>query len=99
LGVRHPTNLAANSVVARNHDHPSTELDGEVIILQQKTGNYLGLNEVASDVWRWLATPSTPQDLCARVARDYGIDAELALSDVLELLQHMHAEGLITIDA
>jgi hypothetical protein len=92
-------NLGSNSVVVRSSAHPSTELDGEVIILQQLTGDYLGLNEVASDIWRWLATPTTPLELCTRVEHEYDVDPDEVLRDVLELLRNLHAEGLITVDA
>jgi hypothetical protein len=88
-------NINAHSLVERHPDLIAAEADGEVLMLDVESGNYFGLNEVASFVWLQLETPLTVSELCARVQSEFEVDEARCLEDLIAHLSAMMAEGLV----
>ena len=84
----------ASSVTA-TQEQISTELDGEVVILNTNTGKYFTLDGVGTEVWRHLQNAVTVSDLCARVEARYEVAPERCRADVLALLQDLTEAGLV----
>jgi hypothetical protein len=77
-------------------DHLSSNLAGEVVILSLDRGLYYGLDEVGARIWEMLSdTPVTPEQICDRLETEYDVDRATLESDVLNLLEDLHAEGIV----
>lgn len=57
-------------------------------------GNYI-LNELSSRVWDLLDGRRTVADLCDVVAREYAVDSDTVVQDLLGLLEDWKQEGLV----
>jgi hypothetical protein len=90
-------NLTPRSLVTRHPDLIAAEADGEVLMLDVESGNYFGLNEVASFVWLQLETPLTVAELCDRVQSEFEVDETRCLADLIAHLTAMVAEGLVQV--
>ena len=91
----------ASSVVA-TQAQISTELDGEVVILNTANGKYYTLNGAGADLWQHLNNPQNDgvkvSALCDTLQERYDVAPERCEADVLALLQDLAEAGLVEID-
>jgi coenzyme PQQ synthesis protein D (PqqD) len=90
--------ITSNSVVVAAKDQVCSDLAGEAVILSLRTGMYYGLNPVGAKIWTLLATPTRVADIRDSIVQQYDIPVERCEGDVLSVLQHLAAHGLIEID-
>ena len=88
--------LSAATVVARSDGFIDAEIDNEVVALSIERGTCYGLNRVGSRIWNLLATPARIGDLCATLLTEYKVDRNVCEREVLDLLEELRGEGLIT---
>jgi hypothetical protein len=88
--------LSIATVVARNPGFIEAEIDGEVVALSIEQGTCYGLNRVGSRIWNLLATPTRISDLCETLLAAYEVDADECERQVLDLLEELRTEGMIT---
>ncbi|MGB4336775.1 MAG: PqqD family peptide modification chaperone [Chromatiaceae bacterium] len=88
------TILTLASRVRQHPDQIAAEADGEVLMMHVESGNYYGLDEVASFIWSRLETPPTIGELCAAIQAEFDVDEERCVADTLNFLQGMIADGL-----
>jgi len=87
--------LSPASVVARSNGFVEAAIDNEIVALNIENGICYGLNRVGSRIWNLLATPVRIGDLCATLLAEYRVDPSVCERQVLDLLEELHAEGLI----
>jgi hypothetical protein len=87
--------LALDSVVVRNPDQLSGDIDHEVVLLNLEHGAYYQLNDVGSRIWAHLASPTTVEALIARLIEEFDVNREACEAQALEFLRALRAEGLI----
>jgi hypothetical protein len=76
----------------------STEVDGEVLVLNTDTSVYYRLRMVGAHVWRLLQEPVTLREICADVVSHYDVAPERCQQDVLALVRQMTAFGLVRVE-
>jgi hypothetical protein len=93
------TRLGPDVVVVRVNDLRSTPVDTDLVIMNMPTKNYVGLDDIGRRIWSILETPSRVDALCSRLTREYAGDPAQITRDVLEFLNELYAENLITVTA
>jgi hypothetical protein len=88
--------LGYSSVVVAK-DQVSSDLAGEAVILNLKSGKYYGLDEVGSRIWNLIQEPRTLNDIRNVILEEYEVEPEHCERDLLILLQELAAEGLIEV--
>jgi hypothetical protein len=78
-------------------DHVFCELDGEVVILQVRTGTYYGLNAVGRFVWTYIQEPRTFGQIVREVISNYDGGRLQIIEDLQKLLCGMVAAGLVQV--
>ncbi len=73
----------------------SSALDGEVTILDPRSGVYFGLEDVSAEVWALLSEPRTVEQLCDSLLERYDVPRGECTSDVSELLTELTRHGLV----
>ncbi|MCU0527692.1 MAG: PqqD family peptide modification chaperone [Elainella sp. Prado103] len=73
----------------------SSDLAGEAVILQLKSGIYYGLNEVGARLWELVQQPQTVADLRDTILSEYEVDAATCLQDIRMILQALMEAELI----
>lgn len=94
--MKHPVSELSTVVAAR--DQVSSDLGGEVAILNLRAGMYYGLDDVGARVWQLLQEPTVVGDIQATIAQEYEVEPTRAREDVLALLKQMADEGLIEVE-
>jgi len=86
------------SVLQRNDTNfLASALGNETVMMNMKTGDYLGLNEVSSDIWKLLQHPLTPEDIINTLLQRYEVSREDCESQTLSCLSKMAEQGMISI--
>lgn len=89
--------LTLSSTVVATEEHISSPLAGEEVILDLVSGTYYGLNDVATDVWRLLASPRRIEEICDVLVQSYDVERARLETDVLSLLRDLLNHDLIRI--
>ncbi len=88
--------LTSASLVVRNSNLIDAEIDNEVVALKIDSGACYGLNRVGSRVWSLIAAPRRVNDICATLQDEYDVESHVCERQVLDLLEELLAEDLIT---
>jgi hypothetical protein len=88
--------LSPATIVARNSGFMEAEVDQEIVALDVEKGVYYGLNPVGSRIWRLLINPIRIADICTVLVTEYQVEPETCEREVLNLLEDLRAEGMIS---
>jgi coenzyme PQQ synthesis protein D (PqqD) len=89
--------ITADSIVRTTTDAVSCELDGEAALLNVRTGDYYGLDEVGASVWRIMSQPHTVAEIINEITSEYDVDTARCESDLVDLLSELAKHGLVEI--
>jgi hypothetical protein len=84
-----------DSIIQRNPEMVSADMDGEVVMMSIEDSAYFGLNAVGSDLWEALESPISITALCQRVIKKFDVDAKTCELDVMELLTDLRQRKLV----
>ena|SRR5438874_13548728 len=87
--------LSSSSVVVAAKEQISSDLAGEIVILDLKSGKYYGLNTVGASIWNLLQKPTSIGDIRATLLEEYEVETDRFESDLLALLRQLADEGLV----
>ena len=89
--------IELTSVLARSTDVVYSETDGEVTMMNVKSGDYFSLAEAGARIWSLLEQPGSVASVCDRLVSEYDVDRAQCESDVLRLARRMADEGVVTV--
>ena len=79
-------------------DQVSSDLGGEVAILDLKAGVYYGLDAVGARIWSLIQEPRTVNEIRDILLEEYEVEPERCERDLLVLLQRLADEGIIEVE-
>ncbi|MEM6753925.1 MAG: PqqD family protein [Cyanobacteria bacterium P01_C01_bin.38] len=85
------------SIVVATEEQISSDLGGESVILNMKTGVYHGLNEVGARVWNLIETPKAVKDIKQVLLEEYEVEADVCTKDLISLLCNLKTAELIKV--
>jgi Coenzyme PQQ synthesis protein D (PqqD) len=89
--------ISESSRVSASAEQISSDLGGEAVILNLKTGIYHGLNEVGAQVWTLIQEPKTVFEIKQTLLHEYEVEADVCERDLMILLQELVSAGLIEV--
>ena len=89
--------LDRNTRLRRVADMLSTEVEGELVMMDVENGVYFGLDAIGTDIWKRLETPTTAAELVSDLSHDYEADTAIIERDVLALLDDLAGRGLVEV--
>lgn len=92
-----PSGLLDSSIVVAVQEQISSDLAGEAVILNLKSGVYFGLNEVGAKIWSLIQQPQSIQGLRDALLTEYDVEPEICDRDLLQLIQDLKAADLIEV--
>ena len=90
---------AADTLIRNDGELLTTVVDGELIGMSVERGACYGLNGVGTRIWDLLEQPRSIDSLCEELVREFDVEPEVCLREVLELAEELRAEGLVTVSA
>ena len=83
------------SIVVRSNEAMFSAMDDEVVILNMKGNNYLGLDSIGTRIWELLHSPMRVDALCKHLNQEFEGTPEQILSGVLSFLTELENEGMV----
>jgi hypothetical protein len=87
--------IADSTIISRSPSVVTAEIDGEVVMMSIEQGQYFGLDDIGSDIWKRLDSPCAFADLIDRLVADYDADRENIAADVRALLATMAERDVV----
>jgi hypothetical protein len=72
-----------------------TRVEGDYVLMDLRSGTYLGLDPVASHIWQSLSEHGDPARAAEELCRTYDIELNQALSDIEAWIGDLNSKGLI----
>ena len=89
--------ISLNSTVEAAGNQVSSDLGGEVAILNLKSGVFYDLDNVGARIWSLIQRPRTVTEIRDVLLEEYDVEPERCERDLLVLLDQLTAEGLIKV--
>jgi hypothetical protein len=90
-------NIQASSLIHRSENFLSTELDGELVLMDIDRGNYYSLAKTAKRIWDLLEQPKAFADLCQTLVDRYDAPVARIEAEVKKFLLAMENVALVSI--
>lgn len=90
-------NIESGSIIARNKNIPTVEIDGEVAMMNAEKGKYYGMDMVATRIWMLLKEPIRFRTMIDTLTHEYDVEREECEKDVKLFLERLYEEGLVEI--
>jgi hypothetical protein len=71
------------------------ELEGEMVLLNLRTGVYFGLDGVGTRIWQLLAEGCTAGQVCERLVDEYDVPAGVCEQDIRAFMTALHEHALV----
>lgn len=89
--------LTLNSTVLPSKSQASSELLGEAVILELKSGIYYGLNETGSLIWNSIQESKTLVEIRDVILKEYEVESDLCAEYILQLVEDLADKGLVVV--
>lgn len=89
--------LSPQSIVVASQTQVSSELQDESVILDVRSGNYYGLNDVGASIWAIIQAPTPVAVIQSAILDEYDVTPDECNQDVLTLLHQLIDIGLVYI--
>lgn len=89
-----PRLTTADAVVA-SPAQVSADVAGEAVILGLRDGVYYGVDRVAARIWALLQRPVVIDEIVQTVCREYAVEPDACIADVLSFVEALMDKGLV----
>ena len=79
----------------RRSDVQWRAVEGEIVALDTRESQYLGVNESGADLWGMLAEGTSEDALAEHLVQTYKLDRDLAGAHVAAFLDQLRAQSLL----
>lgn len=86
------------TVIKKNTELLETDIDGEKVMMSLESGNYYGLDMIATRIWQLVEKPIKLGELINILLEEYDINREKCTQDVIEFLNHLENNRLLIIN-
>lgn len=73
------------------------ELNGEMVLLDMRNGEYFGINSTGSQIWQDMSQGITLVDIVASLSQSFKLEEEMATADVTSFVRRLAEIGLVEI--
>ena len=89
--------ISTDSIVVASGDQVSSDLAGEIVMLNLKNGTYYGLDDVGARIWGLIQEPRPVAAVRDAILGEYEVEPERCERDLLALLRELQDSGLIEV--
>lgn len=90
--------ISLNTVVSHRKDIDTTDLNGDIVMMDLEKGKYFSLNGVGSRIWTLVEEPVQVGKVVDSLLEEYDISRDECEKNVLEFLDKLESEQIIVID-
>jgi hypothetical protein len=87
--------IADGTMISRSPSVLAAEVQGEIVMMSIEKGQYFGLDDIGSDIWKRIDPPCSFAALVEGLAGAYEADRTTITNDVRVLLDKMAAQDVV----
>ncbi|TQV85347.1 lasso peptide biosynthesis PqqD family chaperone [Aliikangiella coralliicola] len=91
------TNIGMSTQIERNSEVVEALIDGETVMMDIESGNYYGLDLIATRIWQLIEKPLSVQAICSQLLSEYDVSEEQCHQDVIDFINQMAQVRTVTI--
>ena len=99
LIVTRSPQIALETVVRQGHLPRTTRVDGRQVNMSLELGPYYGFDRVGARIWQMIERPRSVDSLCSQVGKEFGLDVDTCLDEVVDFLRQLVRDRLVQIVA
>ena len=92
-GISRP--IADGTMISRSPSVLAADVQGEIVMMSIEKGQYFGLDDIGSDIWKRIEQPCSFAALIDGLAAAYDADRGTIANDVRLLLDKMAAQDVV----
>jgi hypothetical protein len=96
--AKEPKPIGEETMVHRSESVLTAAVEQELVMMDIRSGRYVGLDDIASVIWQRLETPRSFGQLIDGLVADYEAERAVIAADVRTLLADMAAHGVVRFD-
>lgn len=73
------------------------EVDGEMVLLDMKSENYFGLDEVGTSIWQAMRENESLQEVFEAMLEQYEVEEEILERDLSDFVEKLVESGLVEV--
>jgi len=73
------------------------KVDDEMILLDMKSENYFGLDEVGTAIWQGIENNETLKDVLDTLLEEYEVESSVLENDIISFVQKLQDSGLVEV--
>lgn len=89
--------IQSGSSVVERVGLPFSRFHEEALAIDQQAGYCYSMNLPAARIWELIPGPTPVEDICATLCREFAVDPQTCLEDVIQFLDAMQDAGLIQV--
>lgn len=89
--------ITTSNLITKSDDLLMSVIDKEAVLLGIGNGNYIGLNEIGTEIWSELSHPIRVSDLINNLVKMYDEDESIIKEQLIEFLNSLFEKSLIKI--
>ena len=90
--------VSLSSTARVSDDTVFRELEGEAVVLNLALGTYYGLDEVGTRIWQLIQRFGRLDAVLDALIAEYEVESSTAERDLLDLVAHLAAQGLVELE-
>ena len=91
------TTITLQTTIERAGDFVTATVDDALVMMSLDKGAYYGLDEIGTQIWSHLETPTRVGALCDSLQAQYDVGRAQCEEDVLAFLQELLDEGMVRV--
>ncbi|MCE8011146.1 PqqD family peptide modification chaperone [Billgrantia desiderata] len=88
--------MQMTTVVRRHPSLLASQVNDDVVLFSAERGMYYGTQAVGGRIWSLIQDETSVSDICERVLAEFSVERENCERDVLQFLEQLETEGLVT---
>lgn len=89
--------LKKDNTIQRTENVIQAEIDGELVMMNLISGDYFGLDVIASRIWELLESPKKINTITEQLLLEFEVEPEQCQEDVYSLLTRFHQYKIIEV--
>jgi hypothetical protein len=92
-----PSSITTETILRRKPDAVFAAVGSDVVLMSIEHGKYLGLDDIASEIWQLIEQPIAVRALCAALAEKFDAEPAVIERDVAALLDQLMSFAMVEV--
>lgn len=89
--------ISLHEVVVQSPGNIVSDMGGEKVMMSVENGKYYNLGTIGGEIWSRLETPITVNEVIESLIKEYEVEKEECVEQVVSFLQMLYKEKLIQV--